>query len=291
MITTAGFAVGRPVRQLLAGATDRLRSAGIETPEQDARLLLAHAAKVTPTRVVMLDAVGDSVERTYRDLVEMRASRIPLQHLTGLAYFRHLVLSVGPGVFVPRPETEVMTGWAIDNLRAFAKWSPRVVDLCAGSGAIAKAISTEVAGSEVYAVEISPHAARWAAQNLGQTDVQLVVADMATALPELDATVDLVIANPPYIRPDEQDAVAPEARDHDPALALFAGPQGLEAIEVVIATAVRLLRPGGLVCFEHGETQGESAPDLARASGAFVEVHDHRDLTRRPRFTTAVRRA
>jgi release factor glutamine methyltransferase len=291
VITTTDSAVGRSVRQLLAGATDRLRSAEIETPEQDARLLLAHAAEVAPARLVMLEAVGDSIERTYRDLVERRASRIPLQHLTGLAYFRHLVLSVGPGVFVPRPETEVMTGWAIDNLRACAKASPRVVDLCTGSGAIAKAISTEVPGSEVYAVEISLHAARWAEQNLLHTHVQLVVADMATALCELDATVDLVIANPPYIRPDEQDALAPEVRDHDPAGALFAGRQGLEAIEVVIPTAARLLRPGGLLCFEHGETQSESAPGLARASGAFVEIHDHRDLTGRPRFTTAVRRA
>jgi release factor glutamine methyltransferase len=291
MITSAGFAVGRSVRQLLAGATDRLRSAGIETPEQDARLLLAHAVDVAPARLVMLDVVPDSVERTYRELVELRAGRIPLQHLTGHAYFRHVVLSVGPGVFVPRPETEVMTGWAIDNLRAFAEPSPRVVDLCTGSGAIAKAISTEVPGSEVYAVEISLHAARWAEQNLRQTDVSLVVADMATALGELDATVDLVIANPPYIGPDEQDAVAPEARDHDPALALFAGLQGLRAIEVVISAAARLLRPGGLLCFEHSEAQGESAPALATASGGFVDVRDHRDLTGRPRFTTAVRRA
>jgi len=192
---------------------------------------------------------------------------------------------------VPRPETEVMAGWAIDTLRALAIPAPRVVDLCAGSGAIAAAIGSEVPGSEVYAVEVSPDAARWAEQNLQQTNVHLVVADMAAALPELDGTVDLVIANPPYIPPDDRVMIASEARDHDPALALFTGGQGLEAIEVVIATAARLLRPGGLLCFEHGENQSESAPALASASGAFVDVADHRDLTGRPRFTTAVRRA
>jgi release factor glutamine methyltransferase len=291
MITTTESPVGVPVRMLLARATDRLRSAGIATPEQDARLLLAYAADVELARLAIMDVVSDTVERDFQDLLECRASRIPLQHITGLAYFRHLVLSVGPGVFVPRPETEVMAGWAIDNLRTLAIPAPRVVDQCAGSGAVAKAISTEVPGSEVYAVEISPEAARWAERNLGHTGVQLVVADMATALLELDGTVDLVIANPPYIPPDEREAMAPEVRDHDPAMALFAGGEGLEAIEVVIATAARLLRPAGLLCFEHGENQYESAPALVKASGAFVDVADHRDLTGRPRFTTAVRRA
>jgi len=218
MITTADSPVDVPVRRLLAAATDRLRSAGIETPEQDARLLLAHTADVELARLAILDVVSDTVERNFRDLVECRAGRIPLQHITGLAYFRHLVLSVGPGVFVPRPETEVMAGWAIDNLRTLAIPAPRVVDQCAGSGAIAKAISTEVPGSEVYAVEISPIAARWAEQNLVNTDVQLVVADMAASLRELDGAVDLVIANPPYIPPGEQEAIAPEARDHEPSV-------------------------------------------------------------------------
>jgi release factor glutamine methyltransferase len=290
MITMADSPVGVPVRQLLARATDRLRSAGIETPEQDARLLLAHAADVEQARLAILDVVSGTVERNLLDLLECRASRIPLQHITGLAYFRHLVLSVGPGVFVPRPETEVMAGWASDELRALATTTPRVVDLCAGSGAIAKAISTEVPGSEVYAVEISVDAVRWAEQNLGHTGVQLVVADMAAALPELDGTVDLVIANPPYIPPEEQQTIEPEARDHDPAVALFSGREGLAAIHVVIATAARLLRRAGLLCFEHGETQYESAPALVKASGAFAEVADHRDLTGRSRFTTAVRR-
>jgi release factor glutamine methyltransferase len=158
-------------------------------------------------------------------------------------------------------------------------------------GAIAAAITSELAGREVYAVEISPDAARWAEQNLRQSGVRLIVADMADALLELDGTVDLVIANPPYIPPDERQAVAPEARDHDPAMALFAGRDGLEAIEVVIGSATRLLRPAGLLCFEHGENQNESAPALANASGAFVDIADHLDLTGRPRFTTAVRRA
>jgi release factor glutamine methyltransferase len=280
-----------PVRLLLARAADRLRSAGIETPEQDARLLLAHVADIELARLAILDVVSETVEQNFEDLLECRASRIPLQHITGLAYFRHLVLSVGPGVFVPRPETEVMAGWAIENLRALALPAPRVVDLCTGSGAIAKAISTEVPGSEVYAVEISADAGRWAEQNLAHAGVQLLIADMATALRDLDGTVDLVIANPPYVPPDQQDAIAPEAHDHDPAMALFTGRDGLEAIDVVIATGARLLRTAGLLCFEHGETQHESAPALVKASGAFIDVADHHDLTGRPRFTSAVRRA
>jgi release factor glutamine methyltransferase len=290
MIMTTDSPVGVPVRQLLARATDRLRSAGIETPEHDAGLLLAYAADVEPGRLAVLEVVSSRVERNFWDLLACRASRIPLQHITGLAYFRHLVLSVGPGVFVPRPETEVMAGWAIDDLRARAIPAPRVVDLCAGSGAIAQAISTEVPGSEVYAVEISVDAARWAEQNLRHAGVRLVVADMAAALHGLDGTVDLVIANPPYIPPEEQVAIAPEARDHDPAVALFSGREGLAAIEVVITTAARLLRPAGVLCFEHGETQYESAPALVEASGAFADVADHCDLTGRPRFTAAVRR-
>jgi release factor glutamine methyltransferase len=251
-------------------------------------LLLAHAAGTEPGRLALLDqTLLPTVVAHFEQLVERRAARVPLQHLTGIAYFRHLELAVGPGVFVPRPETEVMVGWAIDQLRARGQLPPRVVDLGTGSGAIAKSILVELPGSEVYAVEVSEAAARWAERNLGDSAARLLVADMATALPELNGTVDLVIANPPYLRPDEP--IAPEAGDHDPAVALFADDSGLAAIEVVINTAVRLLRPGGLLCVEHSDSQARSVPAMITGHGRFDGVQDHDDLTGRPRFATATR--
>ena len=291
--------MSQSVRPLLIRAASRLRDVGVESPEQEARQLLAFAIGVEPARLPLLDAVEDAQAAHFHTLIDKRSHRIPLQHLTGQAHFRYLQLDVGPGVFVPRPETEVMTGWAIEQLRPMvyavargeSRHLPVVVELGTGSGAIAKSIATELTGTRVYAVEVSEEAAAYAMRNLADTTVELHVQDMSGALPQLNGTVDLVIANPPYIPPDERLAMAREARDHDPAMALFAGRQGLEAIEVVIATAARLLRTAGVLCFEHGENQNESAPALANASGSFVDVADHRDLTGRPRFMTAVRRA
>ena len=206
---------------------------------------------------------------------------------------------MGPGVFVPRPETEVMTGWAIEQLRPMvyavargeSRRLPVVVELGTGSGAVAKSIATELTGTRVHAVELSEEAAAYAARNLADTTVELHVQDMIGALPELDGTVDLVIANPPYIPLEAFESVVPEARDHDPLLALFAGPDGLEAIRVVVAEAARLLRPAGLLCIEHADVQGESAQQLLVQHGAFAGVRDHLDLNGRPRFVTAVRRS
>jgi release factor glutamine methyltransferase len=248
---------------------------------------------VEPARIPLLDGIDDDQRARLEALVRRRATRVPLQHLTGRAYFRHVEVEVGPGVFVPRPETEVMTGWAIDALRPMvaAGGRPRVVELCAGSGAIAKSIVTEVTFVDVYAVEVSPEAATYARRNLADTLVELYVGDMVDALHVLDESVDLVIANPPYIPLEAYASVAPEARDHDPVVALFSGQDGLDAIRVVTAVAARLLRAGGLLCFEHADVQGESAPAVVSASHAFTGVRDHRDLTGRPRFVTAVRRA
>ncbi len=278
-------------RPVLAQATATLRAAGVESPEQDARLLLAHACGIELLRLPLLDEIDDDQASRFQKLIMDRARRVPLQHLTGRAYFRYLQLEVGPGVFVPRPETEVMTGWAIDQLRPMImnKKMPLVVELCAGSGAIAKAIATELTGAVVHAVELSEEAAGYAARNLADVPVWLHVGDMADALHELDGTVDLVIANPPYIPLEAYESVAPEARDHDPSLALFSGPDGLDAIRALVRVATRLLHPAGLLCFEHADLQGESAPAVVRATGAFVGVRDNLDLTGRPRFVTAVR--
>lgn len=277
---------------MLARAAERLSVAGVTSPAADARLLLAHVLELEPSRLFLFDHIDAVQLAAFAELVDRRAERIPLQHLTGRAYFRHEQLAVGPGVFVPRPETEVLTGWAIDHLLAWraAGGQPRVVELCAGSGAISRAIVREVPGVEVHAVEVSEEAARWAHQNLAGTGVELYVEDMATALHALDGVVDLVIANPPYIPLDAYLSVPVEVRDHDPALALFSGTDGLGALRIVARVAARLLKSGGVVGAEHADVQAVSAPAVFLDGDAFLAVRDHVDLAGRPRFVTAERR-
>jgi release factor glutamine methyltransferase len=290
--------VSKAIRPLLTQAADQLDEVGIESPQQEARQLLAYAAGVELARLPLLDTVEDAQAAYFQTLINKRAHRIPLQHLTGRAHFRHLELDVGPGVFVPRPETEVMTGWAIEQLRPMvyavargvSRRLPVVVELGTGSGAVAKSIATELTGTRVHAVEVSEEAAAYAARNLADTTVELHVQDMIGALPDLDGTVDLVISNPPYIPLDAWESVVPEARDYDPLLALVAGQDGLDAIRVVAAEAARLLRPAGFLCVEHADVQGESAQQIVLQHRAFIGVRDHPDLNGRPRFVTAVRR-
>jgi release factor glutamine methyltransferase len=290
--------VSKAIRPLLTQAADQLDEVGIESPQQEARQLLAYAAGVELARLPLLDTVEDAQAAYFQTLINKRAHRIPLQHLTGRAHFRHLELDVGPGVFVPRPETEVMTGWAIEQLRPMvyavargvSRRLPVVVELGTGSGAVAKSIATELTGTRVHAVEVSEEAAAYAARNLADTTVELHVQDMIGALPELDGTVDLVISNPPYIPLDAWESVVPEARDYDPLLALVAGQDGLDAIRVVAAEAARLLRPAGFLCVEHADVQAESVQQIVLQHGAFIGVRDHPDLNGRPRFVTAVRR-
>jgi release factor glutamine methyltransferase len=290
--------MSKAIRPLLTQAAGQLGEVGIESPQQEARQLLAYAAGVELAQLPLLDTVEDAQAAYFQTLINKRAHRMPLQHLTGRAHFRHLELDVGPGVFVPRPETEVMTGWAIEQLRPMvyavargvSRRLPVVVELGTGSGAVAKSIATELTGTRVHAVEVSEEAAAYAARNLADTTVELHVQDMIGALPELDATVDLVISNPPYIPLDAWESVVPEARDYDPLLALVAGQDGLDAIRVVAAEAARLLRPAGFLCVEHADVQGESAQRIVMQHGAFAGVRDHPDLNGRPRFVTAVRR-
>jgi len=223
----------------------------------------------------------------FESLAARRAAREPLQYLTGTAYFRTVEVAVGPGVFIPRPETEVMTGWAIDWLRG--RDYPVVVELCAGSGAISLAVATELGGCDQHAVERDAAAAAYLRRNVAGAGVAVVESDMADALPELDGRVDLVIANPPYIPDGDAPALPSDVRDHEPPASLFSGSQGLDAIRVVADVAARLLRPGGVVACEHGDDQGALAPSVFEARG-FADVADHADLTRRPRFVTARRR-
>ena len=277
---------------LLRAATDRLTAVGVPSPRVDAELLLADVLGIPRSRLGAIEEVPAERAAAFASLVDRRASREPLQHLTGTAGFRHLELAVGPGVFVPRPETEAVAGWAVAAAAGIVRTGrpPVVVDLCTGSGAIALAVATEVPRARVHAVELDEGAWEWASRNLRGSGVELRLGDMATAFPELDGAVDIVVSNPPYIPLEAYESVAPEARDHDPALALWGGEDGLDAVRVVEQVAARLLPAGGQVGVEHADAQGEAAPAVFVATGRWGEVRDHRDLGGRPRFLTARRR-
>ncbi|MDQ6686655.1 MAG: peptide chain release factor N(5)-glutamine methyltransferase [Actinomycetota bacterium] len=271
---------------LLADATSRLGAAGVPSPEYDAAELLAHVLGTTRGRLPLAEEVAEEDAATFELLVGRRAAREPLQHLTGRAGFRYVEVAVGPGVFVPRPETELLAGWAVDRAREITDRPAVVVDLGTGSGAIALSVANEVPDAAVHAVELDERALVWAERNLTGSGVRLTGADMAGALAELDGTVDVVVCNPPYIPLGAWDGVAVEARDHDPELALWSGEDGLEAMRVLAGTAARLLRPGGWLGAEHADVQGESAPALFAELGRWTDVRDHRDLAGRPRYLT-----
>ncbi|MEO3809665.1 peptide chain release factor N(5)-glutamine methyltransferase [Sphaerisporangium sp. B11E5] len=272
----------------IALATARLAEAGVPSPRTDAEEI---AAFVHGVRRGQLHTVKDGdFDALFWEGVARREAREPLQHITGRAYFRYLSLEVGPGVFVPRPETEVVAGWAIDRLREMDVASPLVVDLGTGSGAIALSIAQEVALAQVHAVEVDPVAYGWAKRNIvehGQGRVSLHPEDLADCLPELNGRVDLVVSNPPYIPPG---AVPrdPEVRDYDPSRALYgSGDDGLDEVRAVERTARRLLRPGGLVAVEHSDQQGSDVYLVFSEDRGWRDTRDHEDLAGRDRFVTA----
>lgn len=276
----------------VALATKRLAEAGVPSPRYDAEEL---AAFVHGVRRSELHTVPDSAfDARYWEVVARREAREPLQQITGRAYFRYVELAVGPGVFVPRPETEVVAGWAIDTLRAMDVIEPIVVDLGAGSGAIALSIAQEVPRARVHAVEIDDAAVEWARKNvaaMARRDgagerVTVHHVDIEGCLPDLNGMVDLVISNPPYV-PAGATIRDPEVVEHDPPKALWAGEEGLDIIRVVEVTARRLLRSDGWVVVEHADEQYASVPALFREDLGWTDVRDHRDLAGRPRFTTA----
>lgn len=281
----------------LREAAAQLAAAGVDSPDHDAAAILAHVLGVSRSRLTpgVVEGADAGQRAEIGRLLGRRAAREPLQHLTGVAHFRHLSLAVGPGVFVPRPETEVLAGWAVETAHAVvaAGRVPIVVDLCTGSGAVALSVATEVPQTRVHAVELDEGAVVWAERNVAASPardrVDLRQGDMVEAFPELDGTVDVVVSNPPYIPMSAYASVAPEVRDHDPAPALWSGDDGLDAIRTVVEVAARLLRPGGRVGFEHAEVQADGAPGVVAGDGRWREVRDHRDLAGRPRFTTAVR--
>ena len=277
-------------RRLLADATARLELAGVASARADAEWLLAHVTGRTRTALMLIDEVEEPAAAAFDALLERRAGREPVQHLTGTAPFGDLELVVGTGVFVPRPETEQLAEWGVATVSRAALPAPVVVDLCTGSGAIAAWIAHQVPGARVHAVELDEGAYAYAERNLAAFDVDLRLGDAMHAFPELDASVDLVLANPPYIPLSAWEGVEQEVRDWDPALALWSGEDGLDTIRVVEQVARRLLKPGGAVGCEHADAQREAAPKVFAATGGWTDVRDHRDLADRPRFVAAVRR-
>ena len=282
-----------PLAEALRNAVDRLARVGVPDAPVDAELLAAHVLHTGRGAVQAAAIRGDSIAPADAErleaLVARRATREPLQHLTGTAPFRHLELRVGPGVFVPRPETEVVAQLAIDALSAAASPAPIAVDLGTGSGAIALALATEVPHARVFAAENSVDAFVWTKQNfavVGADNAELAFIDLEHAFPELDGRVSVVASNPPYV-PDAAIPRDPEVRFFDPPAALYGGEDGLDVVRIVSRVGLRLAHPGGVLVIEHGEWQGEAIRELLTADG-WRAASTHPDLTLRDRATTAI---
>ena len=279
-------------KEFLQGGKEQLARAGFA--EVEAEHLLAHTLGISrmdlhnPLTVEnALSAIGDLtiVEETYWKLLDRRCAHEPLQYLTGVAYFRHLELKVGPGVLVPRPESELLVEAVLTHIEKM-NGAVSVVDLGSGSGALALAIATESPQTHVIAVEKSADAIHWLKENVSFIDekVRILESDVATALEGVKC--DVVIANPPYI-PDNE-ALPKDVATHEPAVALFGGPDGMRTPRLFVSAAARLLKPGGFLAIEHHETQAEEVGDVLTLE--FEDILLHKDLNGRPRFTTAVRR-
>ncbi|HEX6498228.1 MAG TPA: peptide chain release factor N(5)-glutamine methyltransferase [Micromonosporaceae bacterium] len=307
----------RPVPAAIRAAAARLADAGVPSPRNDAELIAAHVLGVPRARLLLVDEFPPGQGSRFEALVEARARRVPLQHLLGTAPFRTLDLQVGPGVFVPRPETESLVDVALSVAAGgdrggsvaaggdrrgsvagtgdTATTRPLVVDLCSGSGAIALAVAHEVPGATVYAVEVDPAALDWLRRNAtareaaGDPPVRVVAGDVTDPdlLSDLDGTVDVVLCNPPYVPLGTP--VPPEVAEHDPVRAVFAADQGLAIVRAVVPLAARLLKSGGWFAVEHDDSHGAAVPALIRADGRFADVEARRDLAGRPRYTVARR--
>lgn len=312
------------MRDVLVDAQRRLAAAGVPSPQSDAALLMSWVLDVPRNRLFLHDEVDEAARVAFERALARRLSRVPLQHIVGKAPFRRLEFAVGPGVFIPRPETEVVAEVGVRHLREIG--GGVAVDLCSGSGAMGISLAVEVPGVRVLAVEMDDTALDWLRRNVEQhrsaiagagSSIDIVHADATTcadaggALATWVGRVDAVVANPPYI-PDGMIPREVEVRDHDPAIALFAGPDGLDVIEGIARTAALLLRPGGVLAIEHADVQGPGAAGggvvgvlrdltldeqlssmLPGRPGAplFGAISDRLDLTGAPRFTVATRTA
>ena len=273
-----------PLREAIVAATATLAQAGIGSARIDAELLAAHLAGTDRGRLALLDTPDPGFFDRFAEAVAARARRTPLQHITGTAPFGPVHVTVGPGVFTPRPETEALLEWAL------AQPLPRdavILDLCTGSGALAIALASQRPEARVVAVDDDVDALAYAERNTDHTTVRLVRGDVTDdgLLPELNGRVDLVVANPPYIPAGS--ALEPEVAQYDPAHALFGGADGMAVIAPLVVRAARWLKPGGLLAVEHDDTTSEATARIIIEVGVFVDVTAHCDLTGRPRFVTA----
>lgn len=273
------------MRQAINDAADVLAAAGVGSPRVDAELLAAHAAGTQRGRVAFVEPDATFVAR-LQELIAKRAERIPLQHLIGTAAFGPVTVHVGPGVFVPRPETESLLEWALAQQLPDG---PTIVDLCTGSGALALVLAQGFRGARVIAVDDSDEALAYARRNVAGTPVELVHSDVTAAglLGAVDGTVDLLVANPPYIPNGAH--LEPEVAQHDPAHALFGGADGMAVINPIVDVAARLLRLGGRCAVEHDDTTSQRTVDAFTRDCRFTEVTARHDFTGVPRFVTAVR--
>jgi release factor glutamine methyltransferase len=273
------------LRQVIDAAAVALAEAGVGSSRTDAELLAAHAAGTDRGRLALAITGPEFFDR-YDDLIAARSRRVPLQYLTGSAPFGPVTVHVGPGVFIPRPETESMLEWAVAQPLS---QRPVIVDLCTGSGALALALSTHWPDARVIAVDDSEDALDYARRNVAGTPVELIRADVTqpALLPELDGGVDLVVANPPYI-PDGA-TLEPEVAEHDPPHALFGGPDGMIVVNAIVGLAARWLRDGGRCAVEHDDTTAAPTVEAFTRGGRFDEITARHDLTGRPRFVTATR--
>lgn len=312
------------VRDMLFDAERRLKAVGIPSPAADAAWIISHALGIPRNRLILQDDISDEQRVHVEQLLTQRLSRVPLQHLLGSTGFRRIDLEVGPGVFIPRPETELVAEAAIRELRDQPVGSRIAVDLCAGSGAIAISLGLEVDNSRIHAVEFSDDAIHWTQRNVKSHEdvlsavgsrVDVIhddaehVADAGRALARLAGQVAVVVSNPPYI-PDAMIPREVEVRDHEPKMALYGGEDGLNVVRGVLRTAAMLLVPGGLLVIEHADVQGTDAgmrgvPGITKAYNAdfeiaslteiavgtpvYTEVSDRIDLNGLPRFTIARR--
>lgn len=274
------------VRQAIAAATAVLQDSGVASPRTDAELLAAHLLGVERGRLSFTEATDGFTDR-YQQVISARASRIPLQHITGTAPFGPVQLQVGPGVFIPRPETEALLEWA---LRQDIPADAVIVDVCTGSGALAVALAALRPQARVTGVDKDPTALGYARRNAAVTNARMVAGDVADEglLAALTGTVDLVVSNPPYVPAGAE--LEPEVAEHDPAHAVFGGPDGMDVIVPLVAHAARWLKTGGLLAVEHDDTTSAQTVETICATGFFDEVTPHDDLNGRPRFVTARRR-
>jgi len=291
----AGRVSRQPLRLAILEATTLLEEAGVHSPRTDAELLAAHVVGVERTRLGLVPLVDPEVIERYRALVARRAERVPLQYLTGVSSMGDIDLQVGPGVFVPRPETELLFAWALAFLEGHPAHPPVILDLCTGTGALALALANARPDAIVHAVELDPAALAWTRRNAearaneGDTPITLHQGDVTdrSLLTELEGKVDIVVSNPPYI--PEGAELDPEVADFDPHLALFGGPDGLSVITPMVSNIARWLKIGGAMAIEHDDTNGGQVAALLRERRVFGEVAEHPDLAGKPRFVVARR--